>query len=268
MTAQDPQEEKTATKVVVEEVPGDAPPEPAASTPASTDSITPDSAGTDTSATTPASALSSTETPPTDPVPTADMDASTETPTTIPTDMSTSMDSPDTSPSDSDGGDKDGKGKPKIGFKEVFFIAFPTAIIVAALTGGILYYNNNKTAEEAPTLAPAATATPTAEPEETASPSAELSRSDLSVQILNGIGEAGVATTAQTLLEDLGYEDISTANAATYDFEETVISIKEDKEDYLDMIIEDLEDSYTIADDTETLDEDSDYDVTITVGSS
>ena len=247
MASKASKKEKAATKkVVVEEVSGDVSPSPAPPS-ASADSVAPDDVE-DTKTETPAASMP-------EPTPSADSKPS--------TDMGDGL---DTSSSDSGSGEGVGKDRPKIGLKEVFFIAFPTAIIVAALTGGILYYNNNRTAEGTP--APTSTAAPTTEPEETASPSAELSRGDLSVQVLNGTGESGVATTVKTLLEDLGYEDVDTANAATYDFEETVISIKEDKEDYLDMIIADLEDSYTIADDTETLDEDGDYDVTITVGSS
>lgn len=245
MAARDSKKKKAATKkVVVEEVSGDTSPSPSPSK--SADSAAPDAKG-DTKTETPTASVSES-------TPSSDSTPSTDTGGGL-----------DPSFSDSGSEEEGKKDRPKIGLKEVFFIAFPTAIIVAALTGGILYYNNNRT-EGTPT--PTSTAAPTAEPEETASPSAELSRSDLGVQVLNGTGESGVATTVKTLLEDVGYEDVDTANAATYDFEETVISIKEDKEDYLDMIIADLEDSYTIADDTETLDEDSDYDVTITVGSS
>ena len=44
------------------------------------------------------------------------------------------------------------------------------------------------------------------------------------------------------------------------------MAIKEEKEDYLDLLLEDLGEEYTVSSQTETLDEDSDFDAVITVG--
>ena len=152
----------------------------------------------------------------------------------------------------------------KVSTKKVLLIAIPIAIFTGLLSGGIFYYvNSSRDSEE---VAP----TPTPIVEETASPTPApvLGRSDLKVQVLNGSGTSGKAGVVETFLEDLGYEEVATGNADSYDFEETAVSIKKESEDYRDMIVEDLEEEYTVSSDTETLDEDSDFDVVITVGKS
>ena len=75
-----------------------------------------------------------------------------------------------------------------------------------------------------------------------------------------------MAGEAKDFLEGLGYEDVDTGNAGAYDFEETEVAIKEGKEEYLDLLIGDLSEEYEVSEDSETLDEDSDYDAVVTVG--
>jgi len=128
----------------------------------------------------------------------------------------------------------------------------------------LFYISRNKTItienKESPTTTPAATSTP--------SPTPSIERSDLTVQVLNGSGVSGAAGVAKDYLEGLGYEDVETGNASLYDYEETEVSIKEDVEEYLDMIIEDLSDEYEVATDSGVLDEDGDFDVEIIIGKS
>jgi len=156
------------------------------------------------------------------------------------------------------------KKEEDVSAKKVLFIAIPIAIFTGLLSGGIFYYvNSNKggnVADSTPTPAPIVEDTSTPEPV------VELERSDLSIQVLNGSGISGKAGEVKDVLEELGYENVDAGNADSYDFEEMVISIKEESEDYVDMLVEDLSDDYTVADDTEELDEDSDFDVVITVG--
>lgn len=82
--------------------------------------------------------------------------------------------------------------------------------------------------------------------EEESSESAELDRSDLSVVIHNGSGQAGVARTASTTLRNLGYTVHSTDNADTYDYEETVIRVSSENSEYLELLKNDLSRTYTI----------------------
>lgn len=157
------------------------------------------------------------------------------------------------------------KVRQRVSIKQVLVIAIPTAIVVGTLTGGILFYvSKNKASSFEKKVTP--TTTPIATP--TSTPAPLLEKGDLQVKVLNGSGVKGAAGVAEAFLEGLGYEDIETGNASLYDYEETEVSIKEDKEEYLDMIIEDLSDEYEVSTESGVLDEDSDFDVEITIGKS
>ncbi len=117
------------------------------------------------------------------------------------------------------------------------------------------------------TLKPSPTPTeipPTPMPEPTPTP--ELDRADLTIQVLNGSGAPGVAGTAEDLLLDLGYQEIDTGNADTYDYQQTEVSIKESKDEYLQMLLTDLKDEYTVSSESAYLDEDFDFDAQIIIG--
>lgn len=108
---------------------------------------------------------------------------------------------------------------------------------------------------------------PTTEP--TASPAVEvLKKEELKIQILNGSGIEGEAAVAAQLLRDTGYqENINTDNADSYDYQETVIKIKEEKIDYLEELKQNLESEYVVLENSERLDNDNSFDVIITIGS-
>lgn len=156
--------------------------------------------------------------------------------------------------------------KPKIG--KLLWIIIPTTLLVGALAGGIITYFSGVSkidTENEPT--PIATISPDVEETSTPEPEASLKREDLKVQVLNGSGVAGAAGKAQGLLQDLGYVEVAVGNASSSNFTTTEISIKKEKNDYLDMLIDDLSDSYTVDEDTATLSATSAYDVVVTLGS-
>lgn len=152
--------------------------------------------------------------------------------------------------------------------KKPLLIGLIVVLVLALVGGGIFVYRRAMGKKEAePATIEESTPpgeTPTEAPE--ATPTPELDRSELKVQVLNGRGVAGAAGKAQELLEGLGYEDVATGNADNYDYEKTEISIKEDKEAYLEMLTDDLSDDYTLAAEPNILDEDSDYDSIIIIG--
>ncbi len=116
---------------------------------------------------------------------------------------------------------------------------------------------------------PKPTATPTetpTTPTPEASPTPQLERSDLSLEVLNGSGEPGAAGDAQAVLEDLGYENIEAGNADSYDYDQTEVSIKEGKKEYLQLLLNDLKEEYSISSESAYLEEDYDYDAQIIVG--
>ena len=149
------------------------------------------------------------------------------------------------------------------------WIIIPTALLVGALVGGLITYFSgiSRLSETDQEIAPSATVAPSAEPTPTASPSSSLKREEIKLQVLNGSGISGFAGKAKTYLEELGYKDVMTGNAATSDFTNTIISVKDSKKEFLETIKTDLAKNYKVAEKTETLSASSKYDFVITLGS-
>lgn len=121
--------------------------------------------------------------------------------------------------------------------------------VVRTLTGG------SKSASPSPTPTPVAEEeliqtpeeSPTPEPTTSSIDSATgLDRSELSVAIQNGSGEAGVAKKASDLLEGLGYDVVSTGNADNFDYTDVTVRVKASDKKYLPLLIKDLSGTYTI----------------------
>ena len=95
-------------------------------------------------------------------------------------------------------------------YKTFFWMVVPVILLIAAAAAGVFIYQlgvsrgKQMQQEETPVAQPTATPTP---------PAPTLKRADLKVQVLNGAGVAGTASSAQEFLEGLGYEDIDTDNA-------------------------------------------------------
>jgi len=146
-------------------------------------------------------------------------------------------------------------------FKRVLVI-----IIVALLTFFGIYFLVKKpfvkkAEEQTPVISPTIQpATPTA------TPSAKLERKDFKIKVLNGSGIAGKAGEAASSLEELGYEVTATGNADSFDYEETVIKIKEEKKDFLSLLTNDLETFYTVSSEENVLVEDEEADAVVIVG--
>ncbi len=152
---------------------------------------------------------------------------------------------------------KGNKGKNIILFLIVFIIvALISTAFYFYFTGAFNVNNPTETAEITPTEAPSPTVTPV-----------ELDRAEISIQVLNGSGVSGAAGDMQAFLEDVGYENVEAGNADDSDYLNITIQIKEEFEEFADLISKDISDSYVVNDDIEMLDEDSDYDAVIIVGS-
>lgn len=152
---------------------------------------------------------------------------------------------------------KNNKSKNLILFLVVFLlVAILSALFYLFATGVLKFEQKDSEQEVAPTEAP--TPTPVA---------AEFDRAELSVQVLNGSGVSGAAGVMETFLADAGYENIEIGNADGSDFENITIQIKKEFEDFAELISEDLSDEYIVNEDYELLDEDSEYDLIIIVGS-
>lgn len=149
----------------------------------------------------------------------------------------------------------------------VFLLIF--VIVLGALGGGFYYYQTQigNESEESGVMVEPTVSLPTSTPEPTEEPGAEVNLSGYTVQVLNGTGTPGEAGEVAALLEDEGFSTPDTANADSYDFEETLVSMKEDlPEAVYDAIDNALGSLYVVALSDE-LDEDSEYDVVVTFGS-
>ena len=93
-----------------------------------------------------------------------------------------------------------------------------------------------------------------------------LNRQDLVIKVLNGRGKMGAAKEAEEYLAKLGYINISAANASSFDYLKTTISIKQDKQNYLDLLTKDLSSRYLLTDQLNILDQAENVDVIITIG--
>lgn len=127
--------------------------------------------------------------------------------------------------------------------------------------------------EEQPTpvIEPSATPEPTDSEDEPTPTAAEdsddedLDKADASVQILNGSGISGAASSMSAILKSAGWSDISTGNADSFEFEDVSISVTSEASGLLSMLEEDLSDDYTIGDTDTDLSSDT-YDAVITIG--
>ena len=134
-------------------------------------------------------------------------------------------------------------------------------VIISVLYGVVLLFliyksNKPKVAVVIPSPTPVAIATPVP----------VFERKDFKIQVLNGSGVAGLAGKAKVKLEALGYPEVTVGNADSKDYTETQVAIKKSKAGFIAEIKKDLSD-YTLAQDTGTVTEDSEFDVEIILGS-
>lgn len=169
------------------------------------------------------------------------------------------------------------KDQSKSGTKLVIVVITILVVLGGIVGGGVLVYRNatsSPTGSDSQSPLPDSTnPAPGTEqvdvtPSPIPSPQAEIDKSEFSINVLNGSGIAGEAGKVAALLEDADFETVDTGNADSYDFTGTEISVKAGNTALLSAIEAALEDVYEIGDTDLTLDEDSEYDAVITVGTS
>lgn len=151
----------------------------------------------------------------------------------------------------------------RIGAAPVFLWAV-IIIGVALLTGGTLLVVASGL-PKVPMLFSKPTPTPTPVPTPIPTPAA-ATRSDITVQVLNGGGTAGSAGKAKAFLEKKGYMVADVGNTDEYTYKKTEIHVKAGKEAYLAFLKEDLADDYTIGTSSADLSADSSYDAQVIIG--
>lgn len=153
--------------------------------------------------------------------------------------------------------------------KKTLFVVFLIVVVLGAIVaGGILAYRKafKKEKETQKPTTEVVSPSPSSSPSATPASEEKLNRKDLKIKVLNGNGIKGSAGKLASLLEELGYQKIETGNADSYDYEKTVIKIKESKKEYLELITEDLGDNYSTEGIQANFDENNEFDVILIVG--
>lgn len=108
----------------------------------------------------------------------------------------------------------------------VWIILVPGVLLLGALLGGIVFYQNSTKSQAEETPIPIATTEASVSP--SASPSAKLDLTKYPINVQNGSGIPGTASSAKDLLTKAGFKVGTTGNADTYDYTDTIIQVKSD----------------------------------------
>lgn len=154
--------------------------------------------------------------------------------------------------------------------KKIMIILLVVLLVIALAAGGLYFYNMMAAKQKASQSASKKQSAEQFKPDATATPTeAELADlAEYSVQVLNGSGTAGQAGVVEGLLEEAGFTDITTGNADEYSYTDTEITLKKGAPQSLYEAVEKaLGSDYVVVQTAEELDEESDYDVQVIVGS-
>jgi hypothetical protein len=116
-------------------------------------------------------------------------------------------------------------------------------VIIVVLAGAYFYFVKGDRPVSTTVPVPAHNAKPTAvklSVTPSASPSANLSRSSLTLSVLNGSGVPGAAKQIATGLTNLGYDVTMTDNANNFNYKNVTIEIQSGKSDYLPLLKSDV----------------------------
>lgn len=105
-----------------------------------------------------------------------------------------------------------------------------------------------------------------ASPSPEATSAADVDRSTIKIRVLNGSGKAGAASAAKDFLEGKGYVVTTIGNAATTDFEQTVVKLKESVMNIKNVLVADLSDKYSVTVSGSALEASDSADVEVTLG--
>lgn len=151
------------------------------------------------------------------------------------------------------------------GSKKPFMVWAIVTIIVALLTGGILYAASRKS--NMPSLFARPTPTPTLAPTATPTPTpATVDKTSFQIQVLNGGGTPGAASKMKAFLEGKGYKVSGTGNTPDYTYDTTEIHGKSTMTDAVANLKTDLKDDYTLGTVDTNLDASASADVQVIVG--
>ena len=102
-------------------------------------------------------------------------------------------------------------------------------------------------------------ATPSTQPKE------QINKAGFKIQVLNGTGKVGAATNMRDFLVSKGYSVVGTGNADNFNYQLTIIRLKESKKEITEHLTKDLEERYAISVGS-PLSEGESFDILIIVG--
>ena len=151
----------------------------------------------------------------------------------------------------------------------ITWILIPGILLLGALLGGIIFYQNKVNNIVEPTSTPTSSAT--AIPDATPTPTVSTENVDLEKYTLvlqNGSGIKGEATKVKDLLVKAGFKVGTTGNASSFDYTNTIVQVKADTDaGFLAKLKEVLGENYKIGKD-EVLKSTSKDNIVIVIGSS
>ena len=159
---------------------------------------------------------------------------------------------------------KQSESKKPSNFKKellIFFLSFISSILFFIFISNIKKGINLSSLMIKPTTSP----TPSPLPTPTITPTIVINKEKIRIKVLNGSGTPGKASAVKDILKEKGYQDILTGNADNFDYEQTVISFKEEKNNLVDIIKEDLK-KYVSSFKTNLLSEKEASDIIIIIG--
>jgi|GEM_PF-971925 len=172
--------------------------------------------------------------------------------------------------------DLDTTAPEKMNLKLIFALTIVTALVVGFISGGVYVYFTGLSDLDAgplasvspsssPSTSPMTSSTPTPTPSATPVPTAMLAT--YKVSVLNGSGQVGGAGKVKALLENAGFKVGNTGNAASYNFTNTVVQVKDTvPADVIATIKKTLSSEYSV-EVGKALVTSSPYDIIVTVGS-
>jgi hypothetical protein len=144
----------------------------------------------------------------------------------------------------------------------IFFLSFLLSLLF------FIFLSNIKTKISLPSLMikpTIASPTPTPLPSPTPTPTIAINKETIRIKVLNGSGTPGKASAVKDILKEKGYQEILTGNADNFDYAQTEISVKKEKNNLVPMIKEDLK-KYTSSFKITPLSEKEVSDVIIIIG--
>ena len=136
-------------------------------------------------------------------------------------------------------------GHQKKAARSIFGVGIVIFLVIFGLTGWAFYLKTVWLSKETVTSVLVSQPTESVTSMPVASASAQLTREDITLQILNGSGVVGLAGKTAKTFEDLGYKTPDTGNTAAVTA--TELYVKQDLEEQLTVLMGDVKDTLSVA---------------------